>query len=132
MGHKTCALFSQPYLDPYLKCYKNIITINDMPEGPLTNIVQRVKMNPLSPYKVPGPCTPIKKCDLALRSIGNDINCSGCCKNDLMTPEEIPGLFSYLMMNGYKIDTSITKMMQNSSVNINPENQMLCFITYMN
>ena len=37
---KTFALFSQPYLDIYNQCYKNIIVVNLMPKGPLSEFVR--------------------------------------------------------------------------------------------
>ena len=45
-----------------------------------------------------------------------------------MCVEELPMLFQFLMNNGYIIDTSITKMMNESSVKLN--NPMICYISY--
>ena len=44
---KTVSLFSQPYLDSCNQCYKNIVTVNCLPEGPLFQIVKRVPFPPL-------------------------------------------------------------------------------------
>ena len=61
MNHpaKTVTLFSQPYLDRFNQCYKNIITINMMPQGPLAQFVRRIQFPPLSEFKQPGPCSRI-------------------------------------------------------------------------
>jgi nucleoside-diphosphate-sugar epimerase len=37
--------------------YKNIITINLMPQGPLAKLVRRVQFPILSEFKQPGPCS---------------------------------------------------------------------------
>ena len=60
MAAKTVSLFSQPYLDRFNQCYKNIVVVNLPPQGPLGNIVKRVNFPPLSEFKQPGPCNPLK------------------------------------------------------------------------
>jgi hypothetical protein len=58
----------------------------------------------------------------------------GCGKNgsDLMTTDEIPDLISYLVSNGYNVDTSITKMFNTSEIRFdtNNGNKLICFVTY--
>ena len=74
MNHpaKTITLFSQPFLDTYNQCYKNIVTINLPPQGPLSNFVRRINFPPLSKFKQPGPCSRNKMCGLALVSLENN------------------------------------------------------------
>ena len=129
---KTFALFSQPYLDTYNQCYKNIVVINLQPQGPLSTLVRFTKFPPLSEFKTPGPCSPLKQCGYALMSLGG---CNmGCGKfgEDLMVVDEVPDLISYLVMNGYSVDTSITKMFNNSEIRFdtNLGNKLICFATY--
>lgn len=127
---KTFALFSQPYLDTYNKCYKNIVVVNLMPEGPLSQLVRFVNFPPLSEFKTPGPCSPLKQCGYALMSLGG---CNtGCGGEDLMVVDQVPDLISYLAMNGYSVDTSITKMFNASDVRFdtNIGNKLICFSTY--
>jgi len=129
---KTCMLSTRVFLDTYNQCYKNIIVINLPPEGPLGKIVGRLKMPPLSPFNVPGPCCNrigYKDCSLALFSLRGCNGIGNRRGNCLMCDDEIPDLFSFLLSNGYKIDTSLTKMMNQSEVKIN-DNKILCFITY--
>ena len=131
-GAKTVSLFSQPYLDLYNQCYKNIVVVNLKPQGPLGDFVKLVKFPPLSEFKQPGPCSPLKDCGFAISSL---TGCSGNCSkfgSDLMVVDEIPDLISFLVSNGYKVDTSITKMFNNSDIRFdtNTGNKLICFITY--
>jgi hypothetical protein len=129
---KTVSLFSQPYLDTYNKCYKNIVVINLMPQGPLADLVRFTNFPPLSEFKTPGSCSPLKQCGYALMSLGG---CNmGCGKfgEDLMIVDEVPDLISYLVMNDYSVDTSITKMFNSSEIRFdtNIGNKLICFVTY--
>ena len=128
---KTVSLFSQPYLDTYNQCYKNIVVVNLMPQGPLADIVRFTNFPPLSEFKQPGPCSPLKQCGLALMSLNG---CNVGCKfgSDIMVVDEVPTLISYLVSNGYTVDTSITKMFNDSDIRFdtNTGNKLICFITY--
>lgn len=129
---KTVSLFSQPYLDRYNKCYKNIVTLNLPPQGPLAELVQFVKFPKLSEFKQSTPCSPIKQCGYALMSL-DGCSMGGCCDN-LMTVDEVPNLISFLVSSGYTVDTSITKMLNQSEIRFdtNIGNKLICFITYNN
>jgi len=122
----TFAIYKQPYLDKYNECYKNIITINTIPSGPLASLLHRVQFHALSHFqRFDTPCSKRKKCGLALKSFSN-------CGH-LMTVDELPDLYSFLLSNGYKIDTSLTKMTNNSNIMLtNGENngQLICFSTF--
>ena len=50
----------------------------------------------------------------------------------LMLVDEIPDLFSYLLSNGYTIDTKITNMLNKSDIQFDTQNgkTLICFITY--
>lgn len=125
---KTFSLFSQPYLDTYNECYKDIIVINVLPLGPLADLVRFIKFPPLSEFKQPGPCSPLKQCGYALVSLGG---CGYGC-GDLMVVDEVPDLISYLLANGYSVNTSITKMFNTSEIRFdtNTGNKLICFVTY--
>jgi len=129
---KTVSLFSQPYLDEYNKCYKNIVTLNLPPQGPLAELVKFVKFPSLSEFKQQTYCNKIKQCGYALRSLDS---CSmGCGKfgEDLMVVDEVPNLISFLVSNGYSVDTSITKMFNQSEIRFDTDtgNKLICFVTY--
>lgn len=129
---KTVSLFSQPYLDTYNKCYKNIVVINLMPQGPLADLVKFVHFPRLSEFKQPGPCSTIKDCGYAIMSLDGCSNGCGKFGSDLMVVDEIPNLISYLVSNGYSVDTSITKMFNTSDIRFdtNTGNKLICFLTY--
>ena len=126
---KTVTLFSQPFLDTYNQCYKNIVTINLIPQGPLAQLVRRVQFPPLSQFKQPGPCSRINNCGLALTTLNNICN-KGC--SGFMVVDEVPNLLSFLMTNGYSINTSITKMLNTSDIRFETEhaNKIICVVTY--
>jgi len=134
--YNTISLFSQPYYDPCSQCYLNIITMNLPPRGPLLKITRRIKLYPLSEFKEPGNCTRLQTCGLGLRSLrflngfSSSYNSNSC--SVLMTVDETPDLFSFLLSNGYTIDTSITKMMNQSSIRYktNNSNELIALITY--
>jgi hypothetical protein len=119
----TYTLFSQVYLDKYNQCYKNIITCNVPPRGPLEKILRRVIFYPLSTFKQQQQGHR-QTCGIGFVSMSNSCH--------LMTTCEIPELFSFLLANGYKIDTSITKMLNDSDIQIgaNDSKKIICFITY--
>lgn len=115
----TYSIHSQPFYDSYNECYKNILTISSKPhEQPLSTIIKRLQTPRLSPFKESTNCCPIPNCVNAIYKIDN--NC------ELMTPDDIPELFNFLLSNNYKIDTSITKMMNSSEVKMT--NKLVCFI----
>ena len=128
----TYTLTMVPFYDTYNQCYKNIISINMIPEGPLKYLVTRTQNNRLTcQYEQQNGCNNERnKCILAIRNISN----ANCCKYNtgcgLMTPDEIPNLFSFLSSNGYTIDTRITNMMNTGPVRLS-NSQIICFISYL-
>jgi hypothetical protein len=117
-------LYSRPYLNPLNQCYQNIVTINLIPNGPLRRFVRRIKFYPLSVFKINDYNDSRDQCGLAVLSLYN---------NHFMSVNEIPDLFSYLQSNGYKIDTSLSKMMNTNDLRFqtNNANKIICFVTYL-
>lgn len=136
----TFTITSIPYYNSYSQCYLNILSINVEPQGPLKKFVRRINFPKLSSYKIDSPCSPINKCGLVLTNliINNPINCcnniynynySKNCLTDLLTPNNIPELISFLLSNGYQIETQITNMLQNSQVKFS-NNKLVLTATY--
>jgi len=119
------SLFYQPYLDSSQQCYKNIITINMIPNGPLQTLVKKIHFNKLSSFQESSPCNKRENCGYALVSPNNI--------SHLLTIDDIPDLFSYLLSNGYTLDYQTTKLLQKNNFTFNSDSnkQLLCFITYI-
>ena len=131
-GLKTFTIMSQPFYDQYNQCYKNIMMVNVEPQGPLRRLVRRTKLPRLSPYQREGPCNPIQKCGLAIMSLRagefTQFNRQNC-DSSYMTPDEIPDLITFLIGNGYQIETQITNMLNQSELKLS--NRKLAFtVTY--
>ena len=115
----TYAIYRRPYLEPTTQSYKNIITIDQMPEGPLSSIVRKVRFIPLSPFKQYNN----EGCAFGFDSLINP--------GSLMKIEELPNLISFLSCNNYVVDTKITKIINSNDAAINTSNNnLLFFITY--
>jgi hypothetical protein len=135
----TFTITSIPYYNSYSQCYLNVLSINIEPQGPLKKFVRRINFPKLSSYKISSSCNPINNCGLVLTNftINNSINCcnnnynynSKNYSNDLLTPNNIPELISFLLSNGYQIETQITNMLQNSQVKFS-NNKLVLTATY--
>lgn len=126
------SLVGAPFYDERNQCYKKVIRINKFPlgPGPLQQIVKRVRSPRLSHFDV----------------FSNNCGSGSCCGNsnafnppcifvlcnpnaphEFLTVDELPDLMTFLIDNGYKIDTSITKMLMKS--NVKPSNDLICYIS---
>lgn len=131
---RTFTITTQPYLDNN-QCYKNILTINVVPDGPLQNLVRRLKPTRLSPFQVNNCNNNCNNnynnnycCDLVLINPYLYPNYGGKCDN-YMSPNEIPNLYSFLTANGYQIETQLTNMMNSSGVKLT-NSRIVCSATY--
>jgi len=120
--NKTFTITSQPFYDQYSQCYKNILLVNTIPQGPLSQFVRNIMFPKLSPFQIDSQCNPIQKCGLVIQSITQN-QYTRCCNKynsgcGLMTPDEIPDLISFLQANGYQIETSITNMLNQSEIKL--------------
>lgn len=123
-------LFSRPYLDKCSKNYYNIVTLNTPPPGPLGQLVKPVHFYPLSPFKSFNSCSQNQLCGLAI--ISPLYNQGKCCRIPFVTTDDVPLLFSYLVENGYTIDTSLTKMTLMTGLKFQTENanSLIAFVKY--
>ncbi len=119
------SLVGAPFYDERNQCYKKIIRINKFPSGsgPLHQIVKRVRSPRLSHF------------DVFSDGCGSNafnppcifVICNPNVPHQFLTVDELPELMSFLIDNGYKIDTSITKMLMKS--NVKPSNDLICYIS---
>jgi hypothetical protein len=123
------SLVGAPFYDERNQCYKKIIRINKMPVGNLTQIVKRIRSPRLSHFDVDDACC------------GSGGSGGGGCytpcifavfhpnqRNKLLTVDELPDLMTFLVDNGYIIDTSISKMLMKS--NVKPSNDLICYVSF--
>lgn len=139
---KTFTITSMPFYDQYNQCYKNILMVNIEPQGPLRKLVRRTQLPALSPFQREGPCNSIPNCGLAIQSLRGteygftSFRYNGFCNNNsgcnLMTPDEIPDLISFLQTTGYQIETQITNMLNQSEVKLTYRRNVLSATYYGN
>ena len=129
------SLVSVPYYDHITQCYQKVIKISPAPppNSPLNAIIKRVGPIRLSQFQVN---SAFSGCGGSGCGASGCSNLTQCCnllitsvrdKHRIMCVDEIPSLFEFLIMNGFKIDTSITKMMQASNVKLS--NDLICFFS---
>jgi hypothetical protein len=120
MTVNTFTITSIPFYDQYNKCYKNILSVNAVPSGPLGKFVSQINFPMLSPYQQQlnnNSCYNIPRCGLVLNNFLYNNGYNNCGHNSCyMTPNEIPNLTTYLLSNGYQIETQLTNMFNNSNV----------------
>jgi hypothetical protein len=108
------------HYDSYNKWYDNIITISPTPDFTtelyLKKITKLIHIEKLSPFKGHHKDNHKDICHYAFIN-----NC-----HELSTIDDIPTIFSLLIANGFKIETDITKMLQDSSVKIK---DLICIIS---
>lgn len=115
-------LKAETYLDNTNRCYKKVISISPAPkEAVLQKITKVTKRNRLSPFKEP--------------SVYCYDSCNKTCINVITNPEnpstilcieDISLLFDYLLSNGYKINTDVTKVIFKAKVGAQ---NLICFIS---
>ena len=131
----TIVMYLEPMLDTYNKTYIDVITLSNLPKGPLANYVTMKSPPKLSEFQT--------------SMIGRDNNCvyvlmkyrskqSPITTCNTLCAEDIPSVFSFLLENGYIIDTKFTTMLQHSEVNLggvatnrlSGKRKMICFFRY--
>ena len=135
---KTITMYLEPYLNTEYQSYQNIITLSGMPNGPLSEMVKMLSFRKLSPFQTASIFnTNSMNCTFALlRYPKTSFNNKG--QDQFMTADDIPAVISYLIENGYSINSDLTNMLQKSNIKIggNVDNKlsgnrkMICLFTY--
>lgn len=127
------AIYYQPYYDNVNECYKNIITLDKIPNGPLKFYVIRIKNNFLSPFQTNNNnCNDCNnKCIYALINVQYNyknlyLNKKFC--NNIMTPNDIDILYDFFNNNNYAIESQITNT---NLINPNLKNSNKNLINYV-
>ena len=133
---KTVTLYVEPILDTHNQTYVSALTLNAMPDGPISKVVRIFNTPNLSPFQTftntiqsPNNCTYI---------IMKHPNANKAISTNWMLEEDIPTVFSFLQDNHYTIDTSLTKLIHHSQVNLGGISQikrtgnrrMVCILFY--
>lgn len=136
-NNTTFSLYLEPFLNTYYQTYQNVITLNTMPDGPLSKMVMRMNTARLSSYQ----STTMNNCKyILLRYPFESLSIrSGVCKNAdaFMGIDDIPSILGYLISNGYTVDTSLTKMLFQSRIDVDNssdrgERKLICISTFKN
>jgi len=137
----TFVLYLEPILNPYLKSYQNIITVDRMPYGALADMVTMVNLPKLSPFQeagfgfgrsLNGSCVHV-----LLRYPKNACGFNWKNSDIFMGADDIPSVLGYLRANGYVVDTDLTKLMFKSRVEVggvserrfSGDRKVICFVS---
>ena len=125
----TYALYTRVYLNTFTQQYDTIVTIDRLPEC-LRSATRYLRLPSLSPFNPRGRfgCSLSSQVYAFLSLIPNS-------PNELMTPAEIPQLFSFLSEKGFTVNTDITRMLNEgpvrgwvSSPDEEVSGQLICYI----
>ena len=115
------SLSARPFYNSIKQCYIKVIQIDRLPpqNSIISTILKRVTFNNLSVFDVYSCCEKNHSCGYVVMN-PNDLT-------TFATIDDIPLIFTWLSQNGYNINTSITEMMNTSSVKATYP--LLCIIT---
>jgi hypothetical protein len=129
----TCSMYLEPMLNTYFKTYQNVITFDQIPNGPIGNMVKPVNPPKLSVFQQTGPFE--KECTYVLHRYPK--GCSVKYGNCYMGISDISAVFGYLRNNGYTINMDDTKMLQRANLTggvaenrLSGNRTLICMITY--
>jgi len=114
---KLYSLQTNVYLDPNTDQYKNIISINKKPDGPLSNYVREIKNNKLSIFDS---INNNNKCFYGILNMENNYELIELCDIDI--------LFNFLFTNNYIIQKDFNKLNFKSNLS----NNLISYIYYNN
>ena len=117
----TFVLYLEPILNTYFQAYQNVITISHIPEGPLSPLVYTINAAKLSPFqgasRYASPFYDRNNCThVILRYPGENFSWKN--SDMFMGKDDIPAVFSFLLENGYHINTDLTKMLFDSRIDM--------------
>jgi hypothetical protein len=114
-SNKTFALYVETILEPVSLEYKSVVSLDIMPDGPLSQCVFQAKHPELSQFKYPYSTT----CRYYLTRYPST--------KTYMERDDIPNIFSYLDANGYTINTSLTRLYRHNNTNTK---ELICVVQY--
>ena len=154
-ARSSIVMYLEPLLNSYYQTYQNVITLSAQPNGPLRDMTSLIHPPRLSEFQSATPffsnpgygkgsgvgsggCV----CVLLRYPVGQGgfTGYSAWSKNTdmAMGADDIPSVLSYLIENGYHVDTDMTRMLQHSEINIggsstvrmSGKRKMICMFHY--
>ena len=118
--NRSIVMYLEPILNSFYQTYQNIITLSAVPQGPIQSMVSPFNPPKLSEFQQVSPFSRGGfNCVYVLwRYPTGSSSRSGKTTDNFMTADDIPSVFSYLTANGYTIDTSLTKMLAQSRIDV--------------
>ena len=115
------SLSARPFYNSVNQCYTKVLEIDRQPPNSalINKIIKQKTYHRLSPFDQYGICDKPKLCGYVV------VNPNDPTQNS--TIDDIPTIFTWLMQNGYVVNTAITDMMNGSSVKTSYP--LLCIIT---
>ena len=114
-NNNVCSLYLEPVLNNYYKLYQNIITIDNIPPGPLASLISRINTPRLSTF---APIETSSTCTLVVsRYPCNGHSIHGKNQDQFMYVEDISNIIGYLEKNGYVIMYNINNLVNNGYTN---------------
>ena len=115
VSNKTFALYIETILEPVTHEYKSVVSLDIMPDGPISECVFQAKHQELSQFKYPYSTT----CRYYLTKYPST--------KTYMERDDIPKIYSYLEANGYTINTSLTRLYRHNNSNTK---ELMCVVKY--
>ena len=121
-------LYLEPFLDKITGKYSNILTINDIPPGPLSNIIYRISRPKLSDFSQYNSFSQDTSFMFVLSRSPKNI----CNNISYLYSSDIPFIISYLENNGYVLNFSTSKILHFSNINCSGDSnkKFICSFSY--
>jgi hypothetical protein len=117
-------LYLEPMLNTYCKTYQNVLTVSNIPTGPLADFVKRVHSPKLSEFQP----THNESCMLVLCRYPSASQLNQKHLDTYLRANDIPNVFGYLESNGYKILESLTNMSyKGPGDHFEPRKRLICW-----
>ncbi len=116
------AIYLEPFYDNINMEYKHVVTINNIPLGPLKDYIIKTVAPKLSIFKSFN-SKHQNTCIYIIKNIDNT-------NTKLLDIENIDILINFLTVNNYTINNEITKLMNKNKINTNNGKKLLFYIEY--
>jgi len=126
----TSILYLEPILDPYQQVYLNVLTLSDIPKGPLATMTKQINTPKLSPFQTFSSAimSAFPNCIYALTRYPTYTT------DYWMVEDDLPFVFSYLQTNHYKIETELTEIMTKNNISqkrFSGNRKIICVFSYV-